>query len=258
MATIYVSGGGTALRDAIVSCSDGDEIVVGDGNYTGGQVYSTISKSFSVQSEHGPLHCSTNVWFALNNSGTTGQFVFSGFTITNPPSVGTNAFRYYELRNCIVENITTDYHACGNQMRAYSCLFRNCRATTDRLSRQSTFANCSFVGNIIAGGTLNYNSTFRNCLFAGNARTAGGTPLTNYGAASSNPNCMAGAAELVDANGRPVSGSPAYGGGSATYLQTPTDLVGTPWRNPPAIGCYEFVDAAIKPTIPTRMLPFGV
>lgn len=261
MATIYVSGGGTALRDAIANCADGDEIIVGDGNYTGGMVWGNIRKRFRVMSEHGPANCTTNNWYFYRNQNSDaviGDTVYEGLAFANADGTGgyVSSFTYCELRKCIIRGCSNTYHICGNQTRAYSCLFRDNKSTTGRLSRNSTFANCTFVKNIVADGTLNYGSTFRNCLFAGNTKTDGGEPLTNYGSTTSNPNCMAGGLNLVDADSRPVPGSPAYGGGSSSYLQTATDLDGIPWLNPPSIGCYEYVWK--DKSMPTRIVPMGV
>lgn len=262
MATIYVSGGGTALKDAIASCADGDEIVVADGSYTGGIVWATARKRFRVMSENGPANCTTNNWWFYRNQNSDaviGDMVYEGLTFVNADGTGgyTASFRFCELRRCIVRGCSNTYNVCGTEMRAYACLFRDNKSTTGRLSRLATFANCSFVENIVANGQLNYNSTFRNCLFAGNVKTAGGDALTDYGSASSNPKCMAGGSDLVDADGRPVAGSPAYGGGSASYLQTAADLAGTPWLAPPSIGCYEFVKGGGRTLSPNDLHPFG-
>lgn len=258
MATIHVSGGGTALRNAIANCADGDEIIVGDGIYTGNNYVAPSRKRFSVSSENGHENCIVKFCIAYNGvDGATGDIYISEITFDSIPSTNSLSFRFCKLEHCVVENTTQEYHLFGNQSLLVSCLCRNSKATSGRLVRTSTCINCTFTNNIIANGTLNYsNSTFRNCLFAGNTKTAGGEPLTNYGSTASNPNCMAGGLNLVDADSRPVPGSPAYGGGSSSYLQTATDLDGIPWLNPPSIGCYEYVWK--DKSMPTRIVPMGV
>ena len=267
MATVYVSGGGSALINAMRSCADGDVLLVADGDYSTGVVNNgSVRKRFTIRSVNGPENCIVRCTFYTSASDREiGDITVYGVTFVNALSMyNAHAALFYALYGCIWRNFSTPYHCCGVNMTANTCLFINNTATTDRLvGSNCTFTNCTFASNTIAGGRIRYDKTdvFRNCLFAGNVNGSGDL-LTNYTQNSSwpeCPNCMAGAADLVDSDWRPVAGSTAYGGGSSTYLQTATDLVGVTWRDPPAIGCYEFVAPSTgMPTLPTRMRPFGI
>lgn len=108
--------------------------------------------------------------------------------------------------------------------------------------REATFRNCIIYGNY--GGSNNsgeikfdqvedcdFNYSFSHCLLRTNiVDNSDGTLILNRDPLFT---------DTKSNNFTPKSDSPAIGAGNAAYINSPTDLKGTPRNNPPTIGAIE-------------------
>ncbi len=108
--------------------------------------------------------------------------------------------------------------------------------------REATFRNCIIYGNY--GGSNNsgeikfdqvedcdFNYSFSHCLLRTNiVDNSDGTLILNRDPLFT---------DTKSNNFTPKSDSPAIGAGNAAYINSPTDLKGTPRNNPPTIGALE-------------------
>lgn len=259
--------GASAIATAFSASASGDTIMVAAGDYANSGF--RTNNSLSIVAVDGPYKTTMRItsnppggfwFFQSDNRGDVGAITIDGFRYTSSLSNYTMFYGAAVLvRNCIFSGL--NQNSLGQYITFANCLVSGCTFSSFFNWRPSAY-NCTFIGNSCGFGTpLN----IANCIFAGNTNNnvsvhSSGWCRNTFAASvpSGSTGCIIGTDAKTDADGKLIAGSPCIGAGSASYLQTPTDLVGTPWRNPPAIGCYEFVDAAIKPTIPTRMLPFGV
>ncbi|NLE60875.1 MAG: hypothetical protein GX616_21225, partial [Planctomycetes bacterium] len=169
--TVQADGSGTyaTIQAGIDAASDGDEVVVGDGLYTGeGNLNITLrGKKILVRSEHGPAHTiiegnTDAMGFACNLTYEGPDSVIDGFTVRNCGLVAISCYRSSPtIRNCV---ITSNHAANGGGV------FFN-RST-------SLMVNCVIAGNSAdyGGGILCSRSSpvIANCLIAGNGATYGG------------------------------------------------------------------------------------
>jgi parallel beta-helix repeat protein len=178
--TIYVcwdgSGDYLTIQAGINAASDGDEVVVCNGTYTGSGNRELIlgGKAIMVRSENGPENCiidcggsGTGFWF--ENDETLASVV-DGFTITNGDSGdGGGAIQCWcsspTITNCVITG-NTAWHACGGGIFCFQS--------------SPTISNCAITGNTAdadGGGIYcgyQSNPTITNCTITGNTANEGG------------------------------------------------------------------------------------
>ena len=153
------------------------------------------------------------------------------------------------LYNCqILDNVGGNFGGGGDQCTLYNCVVSgNTASIQGGGTYNSTLYNCTVVGNSasqgggVIGGTI-YNSivysngatAFANIQYA-TCRYTCATPLQlGEGNITNDPKFVSASHIAAD--------SPCVGAGSAAYAFG-TDIDGEAWRNPPAMGCDEPVDA---------------
>jgi hypothetical protein len=280
MAIINVSGGGSALQDAINSASSGDTLLVASGVYDANL---TINKALTIVADG---ECEIT-----NASGSYEPlaiplpnnlvYSFDGFTISN---CGAKSFggiaRNATLTNCKIVNCVGQ--STGYVIRQGSCIncsFENINAANAGfVFAYGKVVNCVFT-NIYNGGIGSGAAKIFNCTFSSSSVTS--TTSNGYSVYNSifNDcpnvetipsvgfyNCCSNTTDLGDSNiyDNPKltddyhlqKGSPCIGAGNAEYLQSATDLDGKEWKTPPSIGCYEFYGS--KQFLPSSLHPLGV
>lgn len=197
MAIINVSGGGSALQDAINSASNGDTLLVDDG------VYSPINwylKSFDppiiIRSKNGRGNCIIDGGHTYDESTDThtgkrcvngnNKYVVElyGFTLRNGYSAnhGSGCF-YVKGADLIIENcVALQYGGGAYSSSLQNSIIRNCSASRGGGAYNSTLTDCKIYNNIvndtdstysIGGGT--YGGTATNCEIFDNEQIS-----TNY------------------------------------------------------------------------------
>ncbi len=122
--TITVGPGGgydySTIKQAINAASNGDTVVVADGNYTGtnNKNLNFNGKAITVQSENGPanciIDCEGNGRGFTFNSGEGADSVVDGFTIRNGDVVSGGGIYFIgksnpTITNCIISGNTGKY-----------------------------------------------------------------------------------------------------------------------------------------------------
>lgn len=232
--TVRLDGGGdyTNFEDAIVTASDGDEVVVYDGVYTGSKNKNLDpnNKVIRIRSLNGPDNCIIDCenngrgFIFQHEEGT--DSVLEGITIQNG-SVFTQGGGIYcsnsspTIRNCIITNNTVVedpntpslcYGAGISLNESYATII-DCEITSN-----SSPDNC-FGGGIFCSG----NPTIKNCVIKHNTTQGrgGGVCLLN-GTGADIINC------LIVENTASVS---EYGGGIASKGSNPNIINCTISRN---------------------------
>ncbi len=180
--TIYVcwdgSGDYLTIQEGIDAASDGDEVVVCDGTYTGdsNRDLDFHGKAITVRSENGPDNCIIDCQGSEDDqhrgfyfrTGETADATVEGFTITNGWANGGGGIY------CLGSNPTvTTCTFSGNSANFGGGIFNNYHSNP-------TVTNCTFSGNIATfngGGIGNYdlsNANIANCTFSGNSAVCGG------------------------------------------------------------------------------------
>lgn len=279
MAIIEVSGGGSALQDAITSASDGDTIIVDDGVYSPIERLDITTLNITAKNKHKSLISTEDktanlCWFVNTtpNTATKTDIKIDGFIITNNrPLSDAGSMPYLPIRggyytNCIFRNIASTYspiRAC----KLYNCLIHDCESRNHCLCWGNHLYNCTITncktntrGWFLYGRA--YNSIFHNIT---------GWDKRGYDFASVRgannffpeevPNCtdtILGTDALLDSTYHLKKDSPCIGAGNAEYLQSTTDLDDKEWKTPPSIGCYEFYDLTRKFYLPSSLHPLGL
>jgi hypothetical protein len=159
------------IQAAVDAASDGDEIMVMPGTYTGklNAVIETQGKEVWLHSSDGPevtiLDGEQIRRGVLCDSGETNSTIIEGFTITNGSGYGGGMSINYSsptVKNCIFTDNHTPFDG-GGMYNNYS---------------NPTLINCTFDSNTAnAGGgmyNISSNPTLTNCTFTGNTATLGG------------------------------------------------------------------------------------
>ena len=220
------SGDYLIIQEGIDAASDGDEVVVCDGTYTGpgNKNLDFAGKLITVRSENGPDSCTIDCEGAGRgfyfHSGETAASVVDGFTITNGNAdVGgaiywTSGDEWYEtsptITNCwILGNTALN----GGGLSGFKCL-----------DYKATIANCLVAGNsatgtdIWSGGGGIHHSwcdlEIRNCIIANNWAAGSGGGINSVVAGLIIRNCT-------------IAGNQADGewGGGGVYVNAFTWLV---------------------------------
>ena len=167
--TIYVPGDYPTIQQAIDACSDGDKVVVSDGNYTGpGNVNLDFDgRLITVRSASGDpnlciIDCEGNGRGFVFTSRETAEAVVEGLTITAGfADEGGGLFisdASPTIRDCIISNCFGDLHGGGVYING----------------GLPSFTNCAFLGNITpgeGGGVYGYEggaSPIIGCVFEEN------------------------------------------------------------------------------------------
>ncbi len=189
-----------AIQEAIDAATDGDEVLVLDGTYTGegNKNLDYVGKAITVRSENGPATCIIDCeaegrGFYFQNSESTSSVV-DGFTITNgrPDYLSGGGIRCEEasptIANCTITQNSTNI---GGGISCYmsSPTITNCTITENRagdggggircLQSSPTFINCTIAGNTASFGGCAYGEyfgcpIFRNCVIRENTAKRGG------------------------------------------------------------------------------------
>lgn len=258
--------GASAIATAFNRSSNGDRIMVKAGDYRNAGFRTT--KSLSIVAVDGPFLTSMTItgnpaggyWFYQTDSNNT---VIDGFAYRVAAGQSNNYEMFYgsgiKVRNCIFAGLKQKNF--GAYSTFVNCLFSGCTLSSIFGWRQNAYS-CTFSGNSGGIGTPLY---IANCIFAGNSNNSvvvhsSGWCRNTFAASvpSGSTGCVIGTDAKIDSGGKLLAGSPCIGAGSASYLQTAADLAGTPWLDPPSIGCYEFIKGGGRRTLsPNDLHPFG-
>jgi hypothetical protein len=240
----------TNIQNAVDAAVAGDEIVVTNGVYAGGNWVDpygdfdcvVVDKPLLLSSVNGPdvTVIDGGGWprcvYLTNNA------VIVGFTLTNGRAVYGNGGGVYcedtscVLTNCVLTGNTADYGGYGGG--AYGGTLNNCTlarnlATGDWSDTNpvrynpgvgggaydSTLNNCTLTGNSADSGGGAYNCMLNNCTLTGNSASKDGGGACdctlNNCALTGNSGC--GAYECTLNNCTLIGNSASYGGGGADY-----------------------------------------
>jgi predicted outer membrane repeat protein len=214
--TVYVPGGQPTIQAGIDACSDGDEVVVADGIYTGpgnrdiviGEILITV-RSASGNPAMCIIDCQSNGRGFIVVYAQTAQATIEGFTIRNG-LVMENGGAIYTVdssptfRNCVIENSFAELDGGG----AYV------------LQGSPSFIDCAFEGNTAfrdGGGLHNVEGslTITGCSFDGN-------DAFSFGGAFSSASDLE-----VSVSQTSFSSNTALTAGGAVYHTRGTEIGGT-------------------------------
>ena len=220
------------IRSAMEFVSDGDEIVVFPGTYTGtggnAAVVDMFGKAVWLHSSDGQestfIDGENNYTGIYCYSGETNKTIIEGFTIQNCSGLDGGGMylvnnAHPTITNCTFTNNTADY---GGGMFNYSS--------------SPTLINCTFIGNAAiaadhskGGGMYNYSSspTLENCTFTSNTVTTGGGGMSNSSSSPTLTDCIFENNTANDYGG---------GGGMYNYLSSNPTLTGCTFTNNTATG----------------------
>ncbi|MGZ5516783.1 MAG: hypothetical protein ACXWJX_03710 [Limisphaerales bacterium] len=270
----------TNIQDAIDAGASGDLVLVTNGVYaSGGRAMDgvltnrvSLNKAITVQSVNGPLVTTiqgtgpTNGPNAVRCAWITNNAALVGFTLkwgatrtsgteaTEGGAVFGTSSNLAMLASCIVvsnngsmwaaayqASLSSCYVATNIGYAAYKCMLKNCTVVTNSSGIGLTQAtNCIIYYNSglnISGSTLGYC-----CLPS--------LPGSGTGNFTNAPQLFADGIHLMP-------GSPCLGAGG--NIATGTDLFGTAWANPPAVGCAELSPAPVmtRPQLVLSSDPVG-
>ena len=185
-----VPGDFPTIQEAIDASSDGDEIVVMPGTYTGTgeEVVNLLGKAVWLHSSDGQdvtiIDGETIRRVLLCNSEEDINTIIEGFTITNgSPSSGADAGGMWNY---------------NSSPRVVNCRFINNTGThggaVRNHSSSPTFEDCTFENNTAENGGAMYNNdganpVLTNCIFTGNNAGYRGGGVWNYGSHPNFTNC---------------------------------------------------------------------
>ncbi len=199
------------IQAAVDAASDGDEIVVMPGTYTGSgdEVVDMLGKAVWLHSSEGQevtiidgesmrrgIYC---------GNGETSNTIIEGFTITGGyANEGGGMYNYSsspDISNCTFSDNSSVDHGGGMYNTSSSPTLENCTFTDNtagnygggmsNYNSNPTLDNCTFTNNSATysgGGMYNYNSNpqFDNCTFTNNSSYSGGGMYNN----SSHPSLL--------------------------------------------------------------------
>ena len=191
---IYVPSDYSMIQAAINAASDGDDVVVANGTYTGdgNKNLDFLGKAITVRSESGPEHCiidcENNGRGFYFHSEEDGNSVLQGFTIRNGKPPG-------DIAGSSGGGILLEY----SSPTITDCTFTGNVATSWGggifISHSSpTIADCTFTGNVATswgGGILcNHSSpTITDCTFIDNSSGYGAGGIGCYFSPATIMNC---------------------------------------------------------------------
>lgn len=195
-ATIHVPGDYKTIQVAINAASNGDEVVVADGIYTG-RLNKNIDfkgKEITVRSENGPEHCiidcerdGRGFYF---HSGELEDAVLSGFTITNGRTINYGGGIYCvdsspTITNCIISN----NHVIGDSNNSHGGGIYLGNGACPNITNCIIVKNTS---NYQGGGLYCYNARpyITNCTITRNMAVDGGAIYCRYKPAPTLTNCI--------------------------------------------------------------------
>jgi len=159
------------IQEAIDAAQNGDEVVVSDGIWTGGQNRNLRlrGKAITVRSENGPANCiidckGRGTGFYFKREGTH-ESIVDGFTITRGSGLGSGVYCYKAsptIRNCII----TDGSGSGIYCSRSSPMIAGCTITGNTVDSQSLRDRgggiaCWSQGNpVITDCTINKNRAY--------------------------------------------------------------------------------------------------
>ena len=213
------SGDYLTIQEGIDAASDGDEVVVCDGTYTGpgNKNLDFHGKAITVRSANGPDNClisggSAGLAFHFHNEETETSIV-DGFTIAGFWGFAGGAMLIEQSSPTIVNCVFHENHArYGGAVFNWegAPTFIHCRFIGNEASgsyasyggaiynyspgQPLIAANCLFVGNTaLCGGAIFsiVHVTMTNCLFAGNTGVEGAGVIHNTGGTAILANCIA-------------------------------------------------------------------
>jgi len=209
----------TTIQAAINAASDGDEVIVADGTYTGdgNRDIDFLGKAITVRSQNGPDTCIIDCQgsesephrgFVFQSEESVNS-ILDGFTITNGrmASSASIACSYSSptIRNCIIKENTSDFCGGGAMYNYYADpLVENCLFLKNSVSYLGVWhdgggaicndfaspiiRNCSFVQNSVCysfdggGGAICNHvgaALIENCVFTGNQSGSVGGAIYN-------------------------------------------------------------------------------
>ncbi len=185
---LYVPDDFVVIQDAIDAANVGDVVIVRDGVWTGffNKDLDFDGKAITVRSENGPgnciIDCEGEGRGFIFQSGETPESIVEGLTIRSgfaSPGAGISIENSSPtIRNCIIQNNTAMVPDTNRRAGGAYCH-----------NSQSTFTNCTFVGNHAGsgGGGLfvgaDSDVNVRNTVFRENSANAGGGVFLVTGAA---------------------------------------------------------------------------
>jgi predicted outer membrane repeat protein len=206
--TVTVPKNFTKIQEAILSCVDGDEIIVAPDTYF--EVIDFLGREIRLHSSDGAAVTTIDgagayhIVQCVNGEGPNA--ILEGFTITGGAAHGSgddahgggmlNVSSSPTVLDCIFTGNTAGYGAgmansMGSSPSVSNCVFENNSATVygggmeNYDSSDPTITDCTFAENTAGYGGGMRNSTesspsITNCLFEGNAATIYGGGLENY------------------------------------------------------------------------------
>lgn len=187
MAIIEVSGGGSALQDAINSASSGDTLLVDDGVYSPITFKSEVA--LTIQSRNGNANCiidGGHTYDEATDAHTGTRCVkgvsivmhrVKGFTLTNGYDSNGAGAALVTLEDCILEyNYSSETGGGCSNVTAKNCVLReNYAKSFGGGSALGTLENCVIYNNVSGsfGGGVQ-NGTVINCEIYNNQAVYGG------------------------------------------------------------------------------------
>jgi len=194
----------STIQHGIDAASDGAEVIVADGNYTGNgnRDIDFMGKVITVRSAYGAKNCiidCQNLGRGFNfHSGEDNNSIIDGFTIINGVAIGAfggtedvdagGAIRCYmssaTIRNCILSNNTATWagtalfeYGSNTPLIVENTIFQRngpsgavyCYAS----NATPIFVNCTFANNAwngLGSGYTEYPAEVKNCIFWNNGR----------------------------------------------------------------------------------------
>ena len=280
----------TNIQDAIDASTNGDLVLVTNGVYQfGGRVMAgnltnrvALNMPITVQSVNGPWVTAILGVGATNGNGAvrcawlTNNASLIGFTLTSGAtrssgdqvSLESGGGVWCASTNCLVGNcliVSNTAYAYGGGVYSgtvsSSLIISNGSIINDGASYQSVLKNCTVVSNATPGvmnplamtNCIIYYNYGINCFSVSGSAFSHccTTPaLSGTGNITNAPQLFADGIHLA-------SGSPCIGGGVNPAVGT--DIFGSVWSNPPAIGCAEWQSSPFvtKPQIQVAGSPAG-
>lgn len=271
----------TNIQVAIEAANPGDTVLVTNGVYnTGGQAMAgtltnrvALDRAVMVQSVNGPFVTviqgagATNGFNAIRCAWLTNNATLIGFTLTQgatqPGQSGGGVWCASSnsiVMDCVIASNAASFEGSG----AFQGTLNNCLVRSNGLSSgvvySATVNNCTVVSNgapgVVSCQVTNSIVYYNGAPGAGNYSGATlsyccATPLPT------GPGNFTNAPQLLPDGVHLSTNSPCVGAG--TTPATGADLFGSPWANPPSVGCAEVpnIPVIMPPTVQLTGVPVG-